>query len=45
MADLLKQRPLQFCLFLSALFGEKEMELLMISAIRNARAVAAQSDR
>ena len=35
--ELLKHRPLQFCLFLSALFGQKEMELLMISAIRNAR--------
>ena len=45
LAELLKHRPLQLCLFLSALFGEKEMELLMISAIRNARAVAAQSHR
>jgi len=41
--ELLSHRPLQFCLFLSALFGEKQMEILMISAIRNARAVAAQS--
>ena len=35
--ELLKHRPLQFCLFLSALLGQKEMELLMISAIKNAR--------
>jgi hypothetical protein len=42
--ELLKHRPLQFCLFLSTLFGEKQMELLMISAIRNARAVGAQPD-
>jgi hypothetical protein len=42
--ELLKPRPLQFCLFLSALFGEKEMEALMISAIRNARAIAAKSE-
>jgi hypothetical protein len=40
--DLLKHRPLQFCLFLSALFGEKQMEILIASAIRNARAVAAR---
>ena len=39
--ELLKHRPLQFCLFLSVLFGQKQMELLMISAIRNARIVAA----
>ena len=43
--ELLKHRPLQFCLFLSALFGEKQMELLMISAIRNARVIAAQSEK
>ena len=40
--DLVKHRPLQFCLFLSALFGQRQMELLMISAIRNARMAAAQ---
>lgn len=31
-------------LFLSALFGQKQMELLMLSAIKNSRAVAAQSE-
>jgi len=41
--ELLKHRPLQFCLFLSALFGEKQMEALMVSAIKNARIAAAQS--
>jgi hypothetical protein len=41
--ELLKHRPLQFCLFLSALYGQKQMEMLMVSAIKNARAVAAQS--
>jgi hypothetical protein len=40
LVELLKNRPLQFCLFLSALLGEKQMELLMISAIPNARAIA-----
>ena len=44
LVELLKNRPLQFCLFLSALLGEKQMELLMISAIRNARAIAAHSE-
>ena len=42
--ELLKHRPLQFCMFLSALFGEKQMEMLMISAIKSARMVAAQSE-
>ena len=42
--ELLKHRPLQFCLFLSALFGQKEMEALMVSAIRTAKMVAAQSE-
>jgi len=41
--ELLKHRPLQFCLFLSTLFGQKQMEILLFSAIRNARVVAAQS--
>jgi hypothetical protein len=44
LVELLKNRPLQFCLFLSALFGQKNMEILMVSAIRNARAVAIHSD-
>jgi hypothetical protein len=42
--ELLTNRPLQFCLFLSSFFGQKQMELMMVSAIRNARAVAAQSE-
>ena len=45
LVDLLKHRPLQFCLFLSVLFGQKQMELLMLSAIKNSRAIAAQSER
>jgi hypothetical protein len=35
--NLVKHRPLQFCLFLSALFGQKEMEHLMLSAIKQSR--------
>lgn len=43
LADQLKVRPLQFCLFLAALFGEKQMEALMVNAIRNVRQLAAAS--
>ena len=38
--DVLKHRPLQFCLFLSALLGQKQMEALMISALKNARVIS-----
>jgi hypothetical protein len=41
-ADLLQHRPLQFCLFLSALFGQKQMEILMVSALKNSRTIAAR---
>jgi hypothetical protein len=44
LTELLAHRPLQFCLFLSSFFGQKQMELMMVSAIRNARVVAAQSE-
>jgi hypothetical protein len=44
LVELLQHRPVQLCLFLSALVGEEQMERLMISAIRSARAIAAQSD-
>jgi hypothetical protein len=43
LVELLEHRPLQFCLFLSGLFGQKHMELMMAAAIRNTRIVAAQS--
>jgi hypothetical protein len=42
-ADLIKLRPTQFRIFLSALLGETQMEHLMISAIRSAREVAAKA--
>ncbi len=42
--DLLQHRPLQFCLFLSALFGQKQMEILMVSALKNSRTMAAHAD-
>jgi hypothetical protein len=43
--DLLKLRPTQFCLFLSALPGEEQMKRLLISGIRSAREVAAMDSR
>jgi len=36
-AELLKFRPVQFCLFLKALFGEEEMERLMAEAAAMAK--------
>jgi len=42
--ELLNHRALQLCLFLSALVGQQQMESVVISAIRNSRVVAAQSD-
>ena len=44
LVDLLKHRPLQFCLFLSALLGQKQMELMMLSAIKNSRSIAAHTE-
>ena len=35
--ELLRNRPMQFCMFLSTLIGQKPMEQLMIAAIRNSR--------
>ena len=36
--ELLRLRPLQFCLFLKALCGSEEMEQTMVQAIRRAKA-------
>ena len=44
LVELLKHRPLQFCLFLSALFEQKQMELLMVEAIKNSREVAVHAE-
>lgn len=38
-AGLTEHRPLQFCLFLSALFGQKQMEILMVPALKNSRTI------
>lgn len=40
LADVLTVRPIQFCIFLAALFGERQMELLMASAMRQCRQLA-----
>jgi hypothetical protein len=42
--ELLKHRPLQFCLFLGALLGQQQMEALMVSAVKQARMIAAHSE-
>jgi len=35
--DLLKLRPMQFCIFLTALVGAEEMQRMMVEAIKAAR--------
>lgn len=45
LSDLLRVRPVQFCLYLSALFGEKQMDAIMSSAIHEAHAVFSKRDR
>jgi hypothetical protein len=37
--ELLKLRPMQFCLFLNALVGPEEMQRMMVEAIKVARQV------
>ena len=44
LVEMVRHRPLQFCLFLSTLFGQKQMELMMLSAIKNTRAMVAESE-
>jgi hypothetical protein len=45
LVESLKHRPLQLCLFLSTLCGQKQMELMMLSAIKNSRVIAADDAR
>jgi len=42
--DLVKHRPIQFCLFLKALLGEEAMERAMINALRIAKAYKIPSE-
>src|SRR5437879_3240512 len=37
LVDLLRVRPLQFCMFLAALFGEEQMEKLMSSSVEQVK--------
>ena len=41
LVDLLRLRPLQFCLFLSAFFGEAQMEQLITSSVEQAKKMRA----
>ena len=37
LADLLRMRPVQFCLLLNALLGAEQMERIMLDAIQAAK--------
>jgi hypothetical protein len=42
LVDLLRIRPLQFCLFLAALFGEEQMEVIISSSVQLVKALRAK---
>src|SRR5580698_91058 len=42
LVDLLRIRPLQFCMFLAALFGEKNMETLITSSVQQVKTLRAK---
>ena len=42
LVDLIKIRPLQFCLFLSALFGEERMEALITASVQQVKDLRAK---
>jgi hypothetical protein len=41
LVDLLRVRPIQFCMFLAALFGEERMEKLIASSVEQVKALRA----
>jgi len=41
LVDLVKLRPLQFCLFLAALFGEDQMEKLIYASVQQVKTIRA----
>jgi hypothetical protein len=41
LVDLLRVRPIQFCMFLAALFGEERMEKLISSSVQQVKALRA----
>jgi len=42
LVDLLRHRPLQFCMFLAALYGEEQMEKIISSSVEQVRALRAK---
>jgi hypothetical protein len=41
LAELLRVRPIQFCMFFAALFGEERMEKLMTASIEQVKTIRA----
>jgi hypothetical protein len=41
LVDLLRVRPIQFCMFLAALFGEEQMEKMMSSSVQQVKTLRA----
>jgi hypothetical protein len=41
LVDLLRARPLQFCMFLAALFGEEQMEKLINASVQQVKTIRA----
>ena len=42
LVDLLRVRPIQFCLFFAALFGEEEMEKPILSSVQQVKTLRAK---
>lgn len=42
LVDLLRLRPLQFCMFLAALFGEEQMEKVILSSVEQVKELRAK---
>ena len=45
LVDLLKVRPIQFCMFLAALFGEEQMEKLISASVHQVKTLRADRRR
>ena len=45
LVDLLRIRPIQFCMFLAALFGEERMEKMMASSVQQVKTLRANRRR
>src|SRR6202051_1905090 len=41
LVDILRIRPIQFCMFLAALFGEEQMEKMMSSSVQQVKTLRA----